>query len=140
MRAWLAVSLLLAGCTPTDRFPYVKLIDQRTFAATGTAPNAADLKNLPPLPLAVIRFDVPVPVLNPALADAVASATARKPDVQFDVITPVAAGAVPGPNAAEDAEDVARAIAEQSVPQDHIHLGVAEDAGTPAREVRVYVR
>jgi hypothetical protein len=140
MRIWLAALLLVGGCTPADHFPYVRLIDQRTFAPSGTAPTAADLKNLPALPLATVRFDVPDEDFTPALAEAVEAATARKPDVEFDVIAPVAHGATPGPYAAEDAATVARAIAEQSVPPERIHLGVVEDAGTPAREIRVYVR
>ncbi len=140
MRLWLAALVLVAGCTPKTSFPYLDLVDQRTFQPKLAAPKPADVKNLPALPLVVIRFDVPDPNYTQALANAVDAATSRKPDVEFDVMTPVGAGAQPDANAARDAAAVATAIAEQSVPPERIHVGSVEDAGTPAREVRVYVR
>jgi hypothetical protein len=121
-------------------FPYVAMIDQRTFATTAIAPEASDVNLLPDRPLAVIRFDGQPAGFAPDLADMVAAATARKPDVQFNVVIPIAVGAIPGQRSEADAAIVARAIAEQQVLTERIHLGVIEEAGQPAREVRVYVR
>jgi hypothetical protein len=135
----LLLALLVAGCAPSFSPPYLTLIDQRTFNPA-VAPNEADVKALPALPLAVIRFDTPDIDYGPDLARAVEAATSRKPDVEFNVVTPVGRGKAPNAQAAEDAAAIARAIAEQSVPPEKIHIGMVEDSGTPAREVRVYVR
>lgn len=133
------LALLLAGCAPSLSPPYLTLIDQRTFNPA-VAPNVADVRALPALPLAVVRFDTPGIDYGPDLARAIEAATSRKPDAEFNVVTPVAHGKVPSAQSAEDAAAIARAIAEQSVPPDKIHVGLMEDAGTPAREVRIYVR
>lgn len=138
MRA-IALVLLLAGCAPSLSPPYLTLIDQRTFNPA-VAPNPADVRALPPLPLAVVRFDAPGIDYRPALARAVEAAQSRKPDADFDVVTPVARGKAPNPQAQDDATAIVRAIAEQGVQPEKIHIGLVEDAGTPAREVRVYVR
>jgi hypothetical protein len=84
--AVLAAPLLLVGCLPPD----FKLIDQRTFWPPHN-PTSADIAraNLPPEPLVIIRFDQPDYDYRPALADAVQAAQARKPDVEFDVLTPI---------------------------------------------------
>jgi hypothetical protein len=140
---WALLALLApaaGGCTPMAHFPYVQMIDQRTFASTAVAPEAGAVKALPDRPLAVIRFDNQPDDYRPDLSDMVATATARKPDVEFNVTTPVAIGQIPGPRAEADAAIVARAIAEQQVLTERIHLGVVEEPGNPAREVRVYVR
>ena len=133
------LALLLAGCAPSLSPPYLTLIDQRTFNPA-VAPNEADVRALPALPLAVVRFDTPGIDYGPDLARAIEAATSRKPDAEFNVVTPVARGKVPSAQATEDAATIARAIAEQSVLPEKIHVGLMEDAGTPAREVRVYVR
>ncbi len=138
--AALAVALLAAACTPTSRFPYVAIIDQRNFEGPTVAPTAAQVTRLARRPLAVIRFDGEPADFTPDMSDAVAAATGRKPDVQFDVIVPVAPGAQPTQQQQADAATVARAIAEQQVQPDHIHLGIVEEPGNPAREVRVFVR
>lgn len=138
MRA-IALVLLLAGCAPSLSPPYLTLIDQRTFNPA-VAPNPADVRALPPLPLAVVRFDAPGIDYRPALARAVEAAQSRKPDADFDVVTPVARGKAPNPQAQDDATAIVRAIAEQGVQPEKIHIGLVEDAGTPAREVRIYVR
>ncbi len=135
----LALVLLLAGCAPSFSPPYLTLIDQRTFNPA-VAPDPADVRALPPLPLAVVRFDAPGIDYGPDLARAVEAAQSRKPDVEFNVVTPVARGKVPDAQAQDDAIAIVRAIAEQGVPPEKIHIGLVEDAGTPAREVRVYVR
>lgn len=133
-------ALSLASCAPSLSPPYLTLIDQRTFQPAGTPPEFADVKNLPPLPLATIRFDQPDIDYAPVLAQAVDAATARKPDAEFNVVTPIGRGKLPTEQAGQDAAAVARGIAEQQVMPDHIHVGVIEDAGNPPREVRVYVR
>jgi hypothetical protein len=134
------VALLAGACTPLDHYPYVAIVDQRNFHGATVAPTADTVTKLPERALVVIRFDGQPTDYEPDLTDAVAAATARKPDVQFDVIVPLATGARATPQQEHDAAAVARAIAEQAVQPDHIHLGLIEEAGNPAREVRVFVR
>ncbi len=138
MRA-LPLLLVLGACAPSLSPPYLTLIDQRTFNPA-VPPNPADVRALPPLPLAVVRFDAPGIDYGPDLARAVEAAQSRKPDADFNVVTPVGRGKAPNAQAQEDATAIFRAIAEQGVQPEKIHVGVVEDAGTPAREVRVYVR
>ena len=121
-------------------YPYVTLIDQRSFIRTGQAPAATEVRGLPALPLATIRFDQPNLDYAPDLARAIDLAQVQRPEVEFNVVTPVARGAAPSAQATQDAADVARAIAEDLVPADRIHVGLVEDPGAPLREVRVYVR
>jgi hypothetical protein len=137
---WLPLLLMLCGCT---------LIDRRTFAGGNrVAPQSAQMAQagLPQLPLVTIRFGQGESDYGPMLSDAVQAAQGRKPDVVFDIVTPV-------PTAAgldvqdrfmrqgqEDAEEVATAIAYAGIPQDRIRLSFRGDPGNPAREVRVYVR
>ncbi len=141
--ALLAASLLLAGCWPPD----FKIIDQRTFWPPH-APTEADIAraHLPPAPLVTIRFDLPDSDYAPALADAVQAAEARKPDVEFDVLTPIptsASQAVQNEFArqgAEDAQAVLDSLGADGVHPDRVHLGYRADPGSPPREVLVYVR
>lgn len=135
----LPLLLLLSACAPSLSPPYLTLIDQRTFNPA-VAPNPADVRALPPLPLAVVRFDAPGIDYRPDLARAVEAAQSRKPDADFNVVTPVGRGKSPDAQAQDDATAIVRAIAEQGVQPEKIHIGLVEDAGTPAREVRVYVR
>jgi hypothetical protein len=131
---------MVAACTPRLSYPYIDLVDQRTFWPAVEKPDAAQVKALPPLPLAIIRFGAGAPDFTPALSEAVEAALIRKPEVEFNVVTPIAPGAEPSQASARDATDVAHAIAEQSVPTERIHVGTVEDAGASSREVRVYVR
>lgn len=131
---------MLPGCAPSTGYPYISLIDQRTFRGTPVAPASADVKPLPALPLAVIRFDQPDDMIQTQLATAVVAAESRKPDVEFNVMAAVAQGQAPNERATGDAAQVARMLALDSVDPERIHVGIIEDAGTPAREVRVYVR
>ncbi len=140
MKACVALLLLLSGCIPATSYPYATLIDQRTFRAASVAPATTDVKPLPALPLAVVRFDQPDDIIAQQLATAIEAAQSRKPDVEFNVMAPVARGTAPSQRATDDATEVARMLAQQSVDPDHIHVGIVEDAGTPAREVRIYVR
>jgi hypothetical protein len=117
------LAALLGGCT----IPGFHLIDQRTFEAT-TPPSAAD----------IARAKLP--------AEAIGSVQTRKPDVAFDVVSPVPIKASQADQdrftaqGKQDAQDIATAIAEDGVAPDHIFLGFRGDPGAPPREVRVYVR
>ncbi len=139
MRLPLLTLILLTGCA---------LPDQRTFTRTPPAPTAAELARpvLPARPLLTIRFPVEEREWRPALADAVAAARARKPDVEFDIMA-----AIPSTAAADiqqaalrqgtaDARLVATTLGQAGIPPERLRLGVQGDPGTPAREVRVYVR
>ncbi len=131
--------LALAGC---------KLVDQRTFERTGTAPAATDLSraDLPKLPLLTIAFTIPDADWRPSVRDAVQAAEARKRDVAFSVVTPIPT------TASRDAQDVfikqgqqdATAVAQElhlnGIPPERITIGFRGDAGAPAREVRVYAQ
>ncbi len=139
-RVTLALLPLAAACTPIDHYPYIAIVDQRRFHGPTVAPTADSVTKLADRPLITIRFDGEPDGYVPDLTDAVAAATGRKPDVQFDVIVPLATGAQTTRQQEQDAATVARAIAEQQVQPDHIHLGILEEAGNPAREVRVFVR
>lgn len=131
--------LLLAGCA---------LPDQRTFMRTPPAPTAAELAQpmLPARPLLTIRFPVAEREWRQALADAVAAAQARKPEVNFDIMAAIPTGAATDVQQAAlrqgeaDARLVATTLGQAGVPPDRLRLGVQGDPGAPAREVRVYVR
>jgi hypothetical protein len=134
-----AVLLAVAGC---------KLIDQRTFEDTAQAPAAADLAraNLPKLPLMTISFVLPDADWRPAVRDAVEAAQARKFDVAFRVVTPIPASASQDEQdkvlkrGSADAALVAQEIHRDGIPQEHITIEARSDAGTPPREVRIYVQ
>ncbi len=136
----LLTAFVAAGCVPKTSYPYVDLVDQRTFWPEVERPDPTKIKPLPKLPLAVIRFNAGAADFTQDLSAAVEAALIRKPDVEFNVVTPVAPGAEPSKASARDATDVAHVIAEQSVPTERIHIGTIEDSGAAAREVRVYVR
>jgi hypothetical protein len=132
--------LLLGGCT----IPGFRLIDQQTFART-RAPTSTDVARAE-LPLVVIRFGDLDQDYGPALAEAVNDATAQKPDVAFDVLTPVPTTATPEVQdrftrqGIIDAQDVANALVMDGVSPDQVHMGFRADAGTPPREVLVFAR
>lgn len=136
----IASLLLLAGCYPTRTFPYIGIVDQRTFAPDSFKPETHAVQGLPERPLADIRFDDPDVNFDPDIATAVDLALSRKPDASFDVVVPIGRGKVPGEQAEQDAAAVARSIASHGIQPDHIHIGTLEDTGNPPREVRVYVR
>jgi hypothetical protein len=143
LRLIVLAPLLLAGCWAPDW----KLIDQRTFWPAST-PGAGDVAraNLPKLPLVTIDFDDLDADYRPALDQAVVAAQARKPDVEFDVLTPVPSTAPQqqqdefARQGAADAQQIAAALVDDGVPPDRVHLGFRGDPGSPPREVRVYVR
>ena len=80
---WLLAALLaLGGC---------KMIDQRTFERTPTAPSPAALARpvLPPLPIARLQPASPDSAWRAQLDTAVRQALAHNPDTHFDVMTPI---------------------------------------------------
>jgi len=140
MRAALAaIMILLPGCM---------LVDQRTFQSAAPVPGATEVARAraPALPLVSIRMDQPDQDFRPLLAEAVQAAQQRKPDVTFDVLALVPMLATPAEQdrrvaeAARDAQTVGTAMGAAGVPSERLHLGLRGDPGSPAREVRIYVR
>ncbi len=133
----LLLLLALSGC---------KLIDQTTFY--GEPPGQSELARArpPAMPLVTIRYEQGDPDLHDILAPVVEAAQARKPDVVFDVLTPMPTQASPevrdrfAAQGEADAKAVATGLAAEGVNQDHIHMGFRGDAGNPPREVLIYVR
>ncbi len=135
----LLLALLLAGgCT---------LIDQRTFdpqAGARPKPPAPAGPGAPP-PLVTVDFSKPDPQYAAALHEAVAAALARKPDVEFVVVTVVPAAGTPAEQVAAataitgSAREVARAISSDGVDDDRVHLEARSDASATTRQVQVFV-
>ncbi len=73
-------------------------------------------------------------------------AQAHNAEAVFEVLTPIPTSANAEQQAAyarqgaEDAREVARAVAADAVDPDRVHMGYRGDPGTPVREVRIYVR
>jgi hypothetical protein len=137
-RALLAL-LLLAGCA---------LPDQRTFTRTPVAPGAAEAARarLAAYPLVTIALPSADPAWPRAVADALSGAQSRQPGAQFDILAPVPLAASDAATAAavargtEDARSIAEALGRQGVPPERLHLGLQGEAGSPPREVRIYLR
>ncbi len=135
--AALLALLLLGGC---------KLIDQRTFETTPTAPAAAQLNRpgLPPLPLLTMNPANPNTDWQTPLGEAVLAAEARKPDVRFNVVTPIPTSATQAvqntyaKNGQADAQAVAWQLQADGIAPDHISIRFQGDPGAPPREVRLY--
>jgi hypothetical protein len=137
--AIVAALLLLAGC---------KLVDQRTFEPTPTAPTAASLKrpDLPRLPLLTISFAIPDADWQPSVHEAVHTAEDHKPGVRFAVVTPVPTSASREvqdtftKQGRDDATMVAEEIEASGVPPERITIGLRGDSGSPARQVQIYAQ
>ena len=138
------LAMLLLGC---------RLVDQRTFEQAGLYPGAAQLqradfalKALPPPPLATIRFGAGDTGWQPALIAASREARARKPNVVFDIVTPIPIHASldiqdqAQKSGAKDAAAVAEVLQADGVSADQIRIGSRGDSGQPPREIEVYVR
>lgn len=138
------LATLLPGC---------RLVDQRTFEQAGLYPGAGQLKRadfalkaLPPPPLVTIRFGNADTGWQEALIAASREARARKPDVAFDVITPIPVKASldiqdeAQKSGAKDAAAVAAVLQGDGVSADQIRIGSRGDPGQPPREIEVYVR
>lgn len=135
--------LVLAGCD---------LIDQRTFESKTVAPPPSALQALaagnqrPSLPLVTIPLGDLDGSWSPILVAAERQAVARKPDVQFDVVTlrPTDPALEGDPAIAKSLDSAAQAVAgvllADEVPAERVHLGVRGDAGRPPPEVLVFVR
>lgn len=148
MRRAILLALLAGGCTPKADFPFMRIVDQRSFEPGGLfggpaqprrAPEPAQVRALPPLPLVVIRFTAPDMDIAPAVNEAVGSAQARKPDVEFDVIA-IVPGDAEADQPTKDGETVARALADRAVPPERIHVSLLADPLASGREVRIFVR
>ena len=123
-----------------------KLADQRTFERRTTAPALAVLArpDLPKLPVLTVGFAIADADWRPAVHEAVRAAQAHKPDVAFEVATPVPVSASRDQQdtftkqGQADATVVAREIAASGVPPERITIGLRGDPGSPRREVRIY--
>ncbi|MDE2199657.1 MAG: hypothetical protein KGJ41_11610 [Rhodospirillales bacterium] len=119
------------------------MIDQQTFEGRPQAPTKVTAP-LPASPLVTLRMDGQD--FRPALAEALGPVLARSPAAAFEVLTPVptAAAADVQQRAIRqggiDAQSVATALAYDGVDPARVHLGLVADPGSPAREVRVFVR
>jgi hypothetical protein len=131
--------VVLAGC---------KLVDQRTFEATPTAPAAAQLNrpDLPKAPILTINFAFADMDWRPSVHKAVRDAEAHQPGVAFAVVTPIPIAASREVQdrftrqGREDAVAVADELQAAGVTPDRITLGLRSDAGSPPREVRIYTQ
>jgi len=144
MRALSLIVLLIAtGC---------RLVDQRTFEAQVVPPPQSALQALaagnqhPTRPLVSIPLGDLDGQWQLPLIEAERAAQARKPTVQFDVITLRAtdpaldADPVTAKSLDSAAQAVANALLADEIPADHVHLGSRGDAGRPPPEVLVFVR
>ena len=138
IRITLLCATLLAGCT---------LVDQRTFDRNAGKPPVVPPPPGPVAapPLVTIDFGKPNPDYAGILHQAVQQALARKPTVQFDVVTVVPATGTPAEQVAAatgltgSARDIARAINADGVDDERIHLAARADAGVGTRQVQVFV-
>ncbi len=133
----LSVLLMLgAGCT---------LVDQRIFnPQAGAKPVIPVTGPAPVPPLVTVDYARPDPEYGEILRQAVAQALAKKPDVEFDVITVVPNTGTPAQQVAAatgltpNAREIARAINAAGVDDDRIHL-LAQSQGVSSRQVQVFV-
>jgi hypothetical protein len=127
----LAACLLFGGC---------KLIDQTTFAPSPEASTAKQEapKVDPRTPLLTIG-PAPEAGYQDVLRYAVREAETRDPNVQYDVVVMLPAGADTA-GAQQRATGVMRDIMAQGVPAARIRLGLRSVPKDSAQEVRVYVR
>lgn len=141
MRAVLAALFLiaLAGCT---------LVDQRSFRREGAAPGAEEVARAGASgrQVASVRMGAADEAWRRTLAEAVQAADQRAPGGLFEVMgmVPLQAGAAEQDRRVAEASRDARAVAEvlgaAGIPPDRVRLGLLGDAGSPARDVRVFQR
>jgi len=139
LRLVAAAALALGGC---------RLIDQRTFERTPTAPTAAQLArpDLPGKPVATVDFADPNADWRPAVHEAVRAAEAHTPNVRIILVTPVPT-AQPRQKqdqfvrqGQQDAAMVAQEVQAAGVPPERITLMLRGDAGSPRRQVAIFAR
>jgi hypothetical protein len=124
-----------------------RLIDQSTFERAPETPDPAALARpvLPARPLLRLVLSDPTLDWRPAVAEAARLARARKPDAAFDVLAPVPTDAKREVQdryvrqGQTDTRMVAAALQADGIDPGRITLGLQGDAGTPPREVRIYV-
>jgi hypothetical protein len=141
MRAVLAALFLiaLAGCT---------LVDQRTFRREAAAPGAQEVARAAAQgrQVASVRLGGADDAWRRTVAEAVQAAEQRAPGGVFEVmaLVPLQAGAAAQDRRVAEASQDARAVAEvlgaAGLPSDRVRLGLLGDAGSPARDVRVFQR
>lgn len=137
----LAVLGALAGCAIPGR---------GTLGPAPQAPQAAALARAHAeygrVAYVTIPANTPPEAYLGPLASAIGAAEARKPDVIFDVVAAVPQQGTPldqitaAKRLTPQAEEVARAIHKDGVPEGRITLGAAIEAGITSEETRVYVR
>ena len=129
----------LAGCT---------LVDQRTFRREGAAPGGEELSRAAASARQVVavRMGEPGEAWRRVVADAVQAAEQRAPGGVFEVmgLVPLQAEASAQDRrvaeAARDARAVAEVLGAAGIPAERVLLGLQGDAGSPARDVRVFQR
>lgn len=139
------VALALGACRLVDQTTFDPALRARIYAPKPQPKPAAPPSGPPPL--LTLRFDQAVDYQD-ALRQAVDAARARKPDVEFDVVTVVADGLPPDQQVAAvqryggDARQVAGDIVRDGVDPGQVRLGARTDPALKGdrHEVRVYVR
>ena len=137
---WLLVLCCLVGC---------RLADQTTFGGKPQRPPPDMLTQAlqpgPAIPLVTIVFNGGEVAYAEQLRLAVQMAEARKPDVQYDLVTAVPATGTPADQVRvakqgeSDAVDVAQAMNDLGVDPPRIHMAARTDPRINARELRIYV-
>lgn len=139
------VSLLVLCCLLGCR-----LVDQTTFGGKPQKPPPDILTQAlqpgPPVPLVTIVFNGGEVAYAEQLRLAVQMAEARKPEVQYDVVTAVPARGSPADQARaakqgeSDAIEVADEMNTLGVDPTRIHMSARTDPRISNRELRIYVR
>jgi hypothetical protein len=139
--AVLLLAVGAAGC---------RLVDQTTFGAKREKPPPDYLTQAlqpgPALPLVTIVFNGGEIAYQDQLRTAVQMAEARKPGVQYDLVTVVPATGTPADQVAaakqgeSDAIDIATEMNDLGVDPTHIHMAARVEPNVNARELRIYVR
>lgn len=140
-----APAALLALCSLVG----CRLVDQTTFGGKPQKPPpdmlTQALRPGPALPLVTIVFNGGEVAYVDQLRLAVQMAEARKPDVQYDLVTAVPASGSPSDQVSlakqgeSDAIDVAQAMNDLGVDPPRIHMAARTDPKITARELRIYV-
>lgn len=126
-----------------------RLVDQTTFGGKPQKPPpdmlTQALRPGPALPLVTIVFNGGEVAYVDQLHMAVQMAEARKPEVQYELVTVVPARGTPSDQVKaakegeSDAIDVAQEMSELGVDPTRIHMAARTDPRITARELRIYV-
>ncbi len=136
--------IVLAGCT---------LVDQRSFRREGAAPGAEEVARAGASARQVVsvRMGEPGEAWRRLVADAVQAAEQRVPGAGFEVVALVPLRSDLSEQAireqdrrvaeaSRDARAVAEVLGAAGIASDRVVLGLQGDAGSPARDVRVFQR